>query len=185
MRTAVIAMVLLAAVRAAAAQPSSAPPPVPPLTTAPATPTQPSDWRDGLTLRVGIGMGSQLAADGYGTHRAESSTFSFAIGGYPSRRLALLFQFETTHTEGAVANDNLHLMALAADVFVTDRVVLGGAIGQTTLDDRASIGAEGRAALLLTQRRKHAVDLAATASTSRLGRTQVTTIEVSVAYRFL
>jgi hypothetical protein len=158
-----------------------------------AAPKPDAYWRRGLTLRAGLGVGSYIASRST-TEQVSAMSVSFAIGGFPTSRLAVFLHLESTDTDDyeSVNADDLGFVGLAVDYFVTDHVLVGGGIGQASTelrreydeDDVMSLAAQGRLSVVLTQRRKHALDLMGAVTTARFEKTQVTTINLGVGYRF-
>ncbi|HUQ06541.1 MAG TPA: hypothetical protein VM261_28755 [Kofleriaceae bacterium] len=157
-----------------------------------ATPKPDAYWRGGLTLHVGAAVGSFIAARST-TDRVAGTNVSFAIGGFPASRLAVYLQLESTVTD-KYASENAHdlgFVGLTADYFVTDRVLVGGGLGQATTelpglyDDEEvlSLAAQARMSFVVTQWRKHAFDLTGAVTTARFEKTQVTAINLGVGYR--
>ena len=163
-----------------------------------AAPKPDEHWRSGFTLRVGFGVGSFIAAR-TSTERSTSTTFTLGLGGFPTKNIAVYLQLEgTSNGNDDLMTEGLGFVGLTADYFVTDRIVLGGGVGQTTTtvwstgaygypdaEERDGFGAQGRASYVLTQRRKHALDLSGALTTGKFDRMQVTTVNLQIAYRFL
>lgn len=156
-------------------------------------------WRKGFTLRAGFGVGSFIAAR-VTTERSTSTTFTLGLGGFPTNKLAVYLQLEGTSSgnNDEMTTDGLGFVGLTADYFLADRFVLGGGVGQTTTsvwvprdggyawpEERDGFGAQGRASYVLTQQRKHALDLSGAVTTGVFDRMQVTTVNLQIAYRFL
>src|SRR5688572_1225997 len=138
-----------------------------------AAPKPAEHWRSGFTLRASFGVGSYVVADGGGTERDSSTVIMLGLGGFPVNSIAVMLHLEgTSGGSRDLMAKNLGFMGLSADYFITDKLMLGAGVGQTTMseyvleadgflwpEERDGFGAQGRAGYVLTQRRKHAVDL--------------------------
>ncbi len=116
---------------------------------------------------------------------------SLSVGGFLTPTLAVQVQIEHTNTDGYEFGNasDLQFAGMTVEWFVTERIVVGGGVGQTetvldNYNDEAGLGVQGRFGYLVTQRRQHSVDLLGAVTTSRFDKTQVTTINVGVGYRF-
>lgn len=163
-----------------------------------AAPRPDAHWRSGFTLRAGFGVGSFIAARST-VERSSSTTVTLGLGGFATKNLAIYLQLEgTSGGDDDLMTEDLGFVGLTADYFLTDRLVLGGGVGQTQTtvrvpevdgylwpEGRDGFGAQGRASYVLTQRRKHALDLTGAVTTGVFDRLQVTTANLQIAYRFL
>ena len=164
-----------------------------------AAPRPDAHWRSGFTLRASFGVGSYIVADGSGAERTSSSTFMLGLGGFATRNLAVMLHLEGTNGGSRdLMTQDMSFIGLTADYFITDKLVLGAGAGQTRMtewapepdgflwpESREGFGAQGRAGYVVTQRRKHAIDLTGAVTTGVFDDTQVTTVNLQIGYRFL
>jgi hypothetical protein len=151
-----------------------------------------ADDRSGFTLRVSLGAGTFAVADRGGVETGSGTAFALSLGGFVSRRFALFGHVEGSGGDPDHAIDQLQLVGLAGDFFVTDRWVIGGALGQAQADgwddgwheEHSGAGVHGHVGYIVGQRRKHALDITATWTAGFFEDVQVQSAGIAVGYRF-
>jgi hypothetical protein len=153
-----------------------------------------ADYRSGFTLRVSLGAGTFAVADRDGAVAGSGSALSLSLGGFVSRRFALYGHLEGSGGDADHVLDSLQLVGVGADWFVTDRWVIGGALGQAQADgwsedgwehmEYSGAGVHARVGYVVWQRRKHALDVTAAWSAGFFEDVQVQSVGLHVGYRF-
>jgi len=155
---------------------------------APQTSKAPSSWRSGFTLHVSLGAGQFIAADGSRSEGDSSTQYGLSLGGFLTPRVAALVHLDGSSGGQERTAQGLALVAIAVDVFATERFFVGAGLGEAqtrrSYDVRSGPGVCAQVGYVVWQRRQHGIDVVGAASVGWFDAMQVTTAGVRVGYRF-